>query len=96
MKPTPKDKRHNQKGDVIVDPTAGTGGFLIAAHQYMEKNFDVTGLDEADYASYQHDTFFGMELVPDTRRLAMMNLMLHDLAVDDENSGVLYGDTLSN
>ncbi|EKF9261416.1 N-6 DNA methylase [Vibrio cholerae] len=96
MKPTPKDKRHNQKGDVIVDPTAGTGGFLIAAHQYMEKNFDVTGLDEADYDSYQHDTFFGMELVPDTRRLAMMNLMLHDLAVDDENSGVLYGDTLSN
>ena len=96
MKPTPKDKRKKQSGDVIVDPTAGTGGFLIAAHQYMEDNFDVEGLDEEDYNSYQHKTFFGMELVPDTRRLAMMNLMLHDLAVDDENSGVLYGDTLSN
>ncbi|MEL0615059.1 N-6 DNA methylase, partial [Marinomonas arenicola] len=35
-------------------------------------------------------------LVPDTRRLAMLNLMLHDLAVDDDNSAVLYGDTLSN
>lgn len=96
MKPTPKDKRKKQPGDVIVDPTAGTGGFLIAAHQYIEKNFDVKGLDDDDYDNYQHKTFFGMELVPDTRRLAMMNLMLHDLAVDDENSGVLYGDTLSN
>lgn len=96
MKPIPKDKRHKQQGDVIVDPTAGTGGFLIAAHQYMDDNFDINGLDEPDYNNYQHKTFFGMELVPDTRRLAMMNLMLHDLAVDDENSGVLYGDTLSN
>lgn len=82
--------------DVIVDPTAGTGGFLIAAHHEIEKNNDVKLLDEAAYNKYQHGTFFGMELVPDTRRLAMMNLMLHDLAVDDNNAGVLFGDTLSN
>lgn len=82
--------------DVIVDPTAGTGGFLIAAHKYLEDQNDITSLDDAAYNKYQHKTFFGMELVPDTRRLAMMNLMLHDLAVDDENAGVLYGDTLSN
>jgi len=82
--------------DVIVDPTAGTGGFLIAAHHEIEKNNDIKLLDEAAYNKYQHDTFFGMELVPDTRRLAMMNLMLHDLAVDDTNAGVLFGDTLSN
>lgn len=82
--------------DVIVDPTAGTGGFLIAAHQEIDKHNDISLLDEAAYDNYQHKTFFGMELVPDTRRLAMMNLMLHDLAVDDNNAGVLYGDTLSN
>ncbi|AWB65320.1 SAM-dependent methyltransferase [Saccharobesus litoralis] len=82
--------------DVIVDPTAGTGGFLIAAHHEIEKNNDIKLLDEAAYDKYQHGTFFGMELVPDTRRLAMMNLMLHDLAVDDTNAGVLFGDTLSN
>ncbi|WP_105258996.1 class I SAM-dependent DNA methyltransferase [Pseudoalteromonas sp. T1lg88] len=82
--------------DVIVDPTAGTGGFLIAAHHEIEKNNDIKMLDEAAYDKYQHGTFFGMELVPDTRRLAMMNLMLHDLAVDDTNAGVLFGDTLSN
>ncbi|CAI3791983.1 type I restriction-modification system subunit M [Rheinheimera sp. MM224] len=82
--------------DVIVDPTAGTGGFLIAAHHYITEHNDVRSLNETAYDKYQHKTFFGMELVPDTRRLAMMNLMLHDLAVDDENSGILYGDTLSN
>lgn len=82
--------------DIIVDPTAGTGGFLIAAHKYLEEQNDITSLDDAAYNKYQHKTFFGMELVPDTRRLAMMNLMLHDLAVNDENAGVLYGDTLSN
>ncbi|MDE1348533.1 type I restriction-modification system subunit M [Vibrio aestuarianus] len=82
--------------DVIVDPTAGTGGFLISAHHYIVQNNDVAMLDESAYKKYQHKTFFGMELVPDTRRLAMMNLMLHDLAVDDENSGILFGDTLSN
>ncbi len=82
--------------DVIVDPTAGTGGFLIAAHHEIEKNNDIRALDEVAYEKYQHKTFYGMELVPDARRLAMMNLMLHDLAVDDTNAGVLYGDTLSN
>jgi len=82
--------------DVIVDPTAGTGGFLISAHHHIKKNTDITSLGEKAYEKYQHGTFFGMEFVPDTRRLAMMNLMLHDLAIDDKNSGILFGDTLSN
>lgn len=82
--------------DIIVDPTAGTGGFLIAAHHEISQHNDIQLLDEVAYNQYQHGTFFGMELVPDTRRLAMMNLMLHDLAVNEENAGVLYGDTLSN
>jgi type I restriction enzyme M protein len=82
--------------DVIVDPTAGTGGFLISAHHYLDAHNDIFKLNEKAYDKYQHRTFYGMELVPDTRRLAMMNLMLHDLAVDDKNSGILFGDTLSN
>ncbi|MEF3074899.1 N-6 DNA methylase [Methylobacter sp. Wu1] len=82
--------------DVIVDPTAGTGGFLISAHHYIKQHNDINALNEAAYDKYQHKTFYGMELVPDTRRLAMMNLMLHDLAIDDRNAGILFGDTLSN
>lgn len=82
--------------DVIVDPTAGTGGFLISAHHYIAQHNDVRQLDEKKYDKYQHKTFYGMELVPDTRRLAMMNLMLHDIAVDEKNAGILFGDSLSN
>jgi type I restriction enzyme M protein len=82
--------------DVIVDPTAGTGGFLISAHHYIKQHHDISALNEFDYDQYQHKTFYGMELVPDTRRLAMMNLMLHDIAIDDQNAGILFGDTLSN
>jgi type I restriction enzyme M protein len=82
--------------DVIVDPTAGTGGFLISAHHYIKQHNNINALDETAYDKYQHKTFYGMELVPDTRRLAMMNLMLHDLAIDDRNAGILFGDTLSN
>jgi type I restriction enzyme M protein len=82
--------------DVIVDPTAGTGGFLISAHHYIATQNDIEALNEIAYDKYQHKTFYGMELVPDTRRLAMMNLMLHDIAIDDENAGILFGDTLSN
>jgi len=82
--------------DVIVDPTAGTGGFLISAHHYIKQHNDINALNETAYDKYQHKTFYGMELVPDTRRLAMMNLMLHDLAIDDRNAGILFGDTLSN
>lgn len=82
--------------DVIVDPTAGTGGFLISAHHYIKEHNNIGKLDEASYDKYQHKTFYGMEFVPDTRRLAMMNLMLHDLAIDDQNAGILFGDTLSN
>ena len=82
--------------DTIVDPTAGTGGFLISAHHYINQHNDVASLNEKAYHKYQHNTFYGMEFVPDTRRLAMMNLMLHDLAVNDDNTGILFGDTLSN
>jgi type I restriction enzyme M protein len=82
--------------DVIVDPTAGTGGFLISAHHYIKQHNNISALNETAYDKYQHKTFYGMELVPDTRRLAMMNLMLHDLAIDDQNAGILFGDTLSN
>lgn len=81
--------------DTIVDPTAGTGGFLISAHRYLKKNNDIDSLSESDFERYQHRTFAGMELVPDTRRLAMMNLMLHGLAIDEKSEGIYFGDTLS-
>ena len=32
--------------DVIVDPTAGTGGFLISAHHYIQQHNDVNALND--------------------------------------------------
>ncbi len=83
-------------GEVIQDPAAGTGGFLIAANHYLLENVDVYSLSEADQNRLHNSTFFGMELVLDTHRLAMMNLMLHKIDSDGETTGIRLGDTLSS
>lgn len=84
-----------QLGEVIQDPAAGTGGFLIAANHWISDHNDLYALSEADYKRYRNSTFFGMELVQDTHRLAMMNLMLHDIESDGETTGIRLGDSLS-
>jgi type I restriction enzyme M protein len=81
-------------GEVIQDPSAGTGGFLIAANHYIREHNDIEALDQQGYKAYRRQ-FHGMELVQDTHRLGLMNLMLHDLE-SDENSGIRFGDTLSS
>ncbi|MDO8370204.1 MAG: N-6 DNA methylase [Candidatus Nitrotoga sp.] len=76
--------------DVIQDPAAGTGGFLIAANHYLREHANPDGWTEAQQKKYRHSTFYGMEHVQDTHRLALMNLMLHGI-----DGGISYGDTLS-
>ncbi len=81
--------------DVIQDPAAGTGGFLIAANQYLRAHSDSDAWTEAQQRKYRRGTFYGMEHVQDTHRLALMNLMLHGLDSDPNGAGIRYGDTLS-
>ena len=81
--------------DIIQDPAAGTGGFLIAAHHYRKAHNDFDGLTEARQRQLRRATFYGMEHVQDTHRLALMNLMLHGIDSDPEAGGIHYGDTLS-
>jgi type I restriction enzyme M protein len=79
-------------GEVVQDPAAGTGGFLIAADRYLKKQTDEHfKLDAAASKFQKREAFNGMELVPDTHRLALMNLMLHDIEGPLE-----LGDTLSD
>jgi type I restriction enzyme M protein len=87
MRPTIKD--------VIQDPAAGTGGFLIAANRYIHEHDDSASWTKAQQLKCQNDTFYGMEHVPDTYRLACMNLMLHGIESDPQGAGMRYGDTLS-
>lgn len=82
-------------GEVIQDPAAGTGGFLIAAHHYMTRDDALLSLDEQHYEQFQHRTFYGMEFVEDTQKLGLMNMFLHDIESDGASYGMIYGDTMT-
>ena len=78
-----------QVGEVIQDPAVGTAGFLVAADQYMREQTDdylELSAKEADFQ--KNKAFVGVELVPNTRRLALMNCLLHGMEGDEE--GVVH------
>lgn len=67
-------------GEVIQDPAAGTGGFLVAADRYIKDATDDLFKLPKDKVNFQRrHAYAGAELVPDTHRLLLMNLMLHDI-----------------
>lgn len=71
-----------QPGQAICDPACGTGGFLLAAHNYLSdpKHFQ---LDRAQKKKLKSGTFFGIELVDSVTRLCAMNLLLHGIGGDE-------------
>jgi len=78
-----------QVGEVIQDPAAGTAGFLVAADQYMrERTDEYLDLKEKQRTFQQKRAFVGVELVPGTRRLALMNCLLHGMQGGDD--GVVH------
>src|SRR5699024_6304871 len=83
MKPTPED--------IIVDPAAGTSGFLVSASQYLRKHhndmFFVQGLRE----HFNQTMFHGFEIDGTMLRIGAMNMMLHDV----DNPNISYRDSLS-
>jgi type I restriction enzyme M protein len=81
--------------DIIQDPAAGTGGFLIAADRYIRAHSNPDHWTNAQQKKYRRNTFYGMEHVQDTHRLALMNLMLHGIESTQGGAGIHYGDTLS-
>ena len=67
-------------GDRCNDPAAGTFGFMVAADQYLKDQTDgYSTLTPEQYDFQVEDAFSGMELVPNTHRLAMMNEYLHGM-----------------
>jgi len=62
----------------ICDPAVGTGGFLVAAYEWLvEETRGAFKREES--ARIKRETYFGEELVPRPRRLALMNLYLHSI-----------------
>jgi len=68
-----------QPGQTICDPACGTGGFLLAAHDYLVKHHE---LDREQKKALRNETLFGIELVDSVTRLCAMNLLLHGIGGD--------------
>ncbi len=78
-------------GEVIQDPAMGTGGFLIAADRFIRKATDnLFDLSEKQQEFQRTRAYVGVELVPDTHRLLLMNALLHKV-----EGQLLLGDSLS-
>ncbi|MCX7649440.1 MAG: type I restriction-modification system subunit M [Flavobacteriales bacterium] len=62
----------------IADPACGTGGFFLAAYDFIAnpQNYSLTR-EQKEFL--KHKTFFGNEIVQSTRRLCLMNLFLHNI-----------------
>ncbi|MEZ6049289.1 MAG: N-6 DNA methylase [Planctomycetaceae bacterium] len=78
-------------GEIIQDPAAGTGGFLIQADRYIkERTDDLFDLKQKQQDFQRKQAFVGVELVDDTHRLLLMNCQLHSIECE-----MISGDTLS-
>jgi len=64
-----------QLGETILDPAAGTGGFLVEAFEHLKKQCKTTG----DHRQLQQETLHGCEAKPLPYLLCQMNLLLHGL-----------------
>ena len=77
----------------ICDPACGTGGFLIAAHDYIAENHQLTREETEDL---KNRIFRGWERLSSPARLCAMNLFLHGIgSLDEIDCPVIVDDSLS-
>jgi len=67
------DRVAPQIGEKVLDPAAGTGGFLVEAYEYLKSQQKTS----SDRKKLQTATLFGVEKKPMPYLLGMMNLLLH-------------------
>lgn len=75
----------------IADPCCGSGGFFLAAQEFITQNYT---LDREDKEFLKNETFFGNELVAITFKLSLMNLYLHNIGDIYGNIPIAHGDSL--
>jgi type I restriction enzyme M protein len=78
-----------EPGMTINDPACGTGGFIIAAHDYISNNYQ---LDVEQKRFLKRGTFSGKDIVDSVARLCAMNLYLRGIGGDQ--SPIEVGDSL--
>jgi type I restriction enzyme M protein len=77
---------------LISDPACGTGGFLLAAFEYLKER--TTSAKER--AFLQTRALHGVDLVPNVARLCAMNLYLHGIGIDHQHPVVSIYDSLES
>ena len=82
-----------EPGKTIADPCCGSGGFFLAAQEYLTDSTNYT-LDREQKEFLKNETFFGNELVKTTFKMALMNLYLHNIGDIYGNVPVTQGDSL--
>jgi type I restriction enzyme M protein len=84
MKPDPRGK----PGFTICDPACGTGGFLVSSYEWLV-GASRGVFDRGEARRIRTATYYGQDLVPRPRRLALMNLYLHGV-----EPHIYLGDTI--
>jgi type I restriction enzyme M protein len=82
MRPTPMMR--------ISDPACGTGGFLLAAFEYLKARTS----SPKEWRHLRTRTLHGIDLVPNVARLCAMNLFLHEIGIDPHYPPISIGDSL--
>src|SRR3990170_667221 len=62
-------------GETIGDPACGTGGFLLATHDYIARRNP--NIDSGQKKHLKLEALHGVDIVDDVVRLCAMNLLLH-------------------
>ncbi|MCS7007878.1 MAG: N-6 DNA methylase, partial [Gaiellaceae bacterium] len=74
-----------EPGMTICDPACGTGGFLLAAYEWISRNHL---LDPDQKRHLRFDALRGWEIVDNTARLCVMNLLLHGIGSEEADSPI--------
>jgi type I restriction enzyme M protein len=73
-----------QPGETICDPACGTGGFLLAAHDFVSASNRT--LDKRQKKHLKLEALRGIELVDSVARLCAMNLLLHGVGPEGDEA----------
>jgi type I restriction enzyme M protein len=82
-----------EPGKTIADPASGTGGFFLAVYDFLTDP-EKSNLNKTHKEFLKHSTFFGNEIVANTRRLCLMNMFLHNIGEIDGEAAVSPNDAL--
>ena len=76
----------------VCDPACGTGGFFLAAYEYILSHHPHLDPDQKKHLG--SGAFTGWEIVDNTARLCAMNMLLHGIEAPDSDSPVHIDDAL--